>query len=135
MMARGKPIKEIARILADYVVPNEPDRKLQLKKTRTRLRNWGRSQVFRDAIWEEAVSRADMRTGEILDGVISKARAGRVDAARLALEVTGRHSPHTEIQPAQVNVVFEGVPRPQSPRQIGDGEVVDVDAEVEPEED
>lgn len=135
MFARNVPLRQIAIKLADWVVPNEPDRQLQLKKTRTRIRNWVRSQKFRDAIYEEAMLRVDLRTGAIVDGIVAKAEAGRVDAARLALEITGRHSPHTEIQPAQVNVVFSGVPRPQEPKQIADGEVLDVDAEVEPDED
>lgn len=135
MMAKGTPLRVIARKLADYVVPDEADRQKQLKRTRARIRTWARTQKFRDAIYEEAMLRVDQKTGEILDGVVEKAIAGRVDAARLALEVTGRHSPHTEIQPAQVNVVFSGIPRPQSPKQIADGEVIDADAEVEPEAD
>jgi len=134
MMARGTPIALVARKLADWIVPNEPVREKQLQKARNRLRSWGRTQAFRDAIWEEAVGRLDAKSGEILEGIARKAASGRVDAARLAMEVTGRHSPHTEIQPAQVNVVFEGVPRPQSPKEIAEAEVVDVDAEVEPDE-
>ena len=134
MWAAGRPPREIARRLADWIIPNEPDRKLQLKKARARVRSWARTQKFRDAIYEEALIRVDQRTGQIVDGITEKAIAGRVDAARLVLEITGRHSPHTEIQPAQVNVVFAGVPRPE-PRQIGEAEIIDVDAEVEPDED
>lgn len=135
MMARGTALRVIAKKLADYIVPDEPDRQKQLKKARARIRSWARTQKFRDAIYEEALIRVDQKTGEIMDGVVEKAVAGRVDAARLALEITGRHSPHTEIQPAQVNVVFSGIPRPASPKQIADGEVIDADAEVEPEAD
>lgn len=135
MMAKGGKIPDIARKLADWIVQDEPDREAQLKKTRSRLRSWIRSQAFRDAIWEEALTLLDAQTGEILKGVARKAAAGRVDAARLGLEVTGRHSPHTEIQPATVNVVFGDVPRPQSPKQIEDAEVIDMDAEVDPDED
>lgn len=135
MVARGMPIRVVAQKLADWIVPGEGNREQQLKKSRARLRRWGRTQAFRDAVWEEAVHRLDLRTGEILEGVARKAAAGRVDAARLGLEVTGRHSPHTEIQPATVNVVFGDVPRPQSPKQIEDAEVIDMDAEVDPDED
>jgi hypothetical protein len=60
-------------------------------------------------------------------GIARKAKAGRVDAARLAFELNGRHAPHTEIQPAAINIVLGGVPRPR--RQLDPGEVIDADAE------
>jgi len=135
LMAKGLPLPVIAKRLADYMVPDEPHRPTQLKKTRHRLRNWQKTQKFRDALFEEAMIQADVRAGEIMNGVIDRAVAGRIDAARLVFEMTGRHSPHTEIQPAQVNLVFGDIGRPGPARQIGDGEIVDADAEVEPEED
>jgi hypothetical protein len=131
MMAKGQPIPLIARKLADYIVQHEADREVQLKKARNRIRSWARSQAFRDALWEEALTMVDQASGEILEGLTGAAIRGRVDAARLIFEISGRHSPHTDIQPAQVNVVLGELPRPKS---IESAEVVDVDAEVEPDD-
>jgi hypothetical protein len=77
-----------------------------------KLKHWERSQIFRDYLWQLGLMRVDMRTGAILDGITAKAVRGRVDAARLLLEVTGRHNPKGEVQPTQIVIAFSGVPRP-----------------------
>jgi len=78
----------------------------------------------------------DLESPAILRGVARKARQGRVDAARLALELNGRHSPHTDITPAKVNIVFGGIPRPQDVQvELEDPNVVDVDPDAEIEDD
>jgi hypothetical protein len=63
----------------------------------------------------------------ILDGVTARAVRGRVDAARLALEITGRHNPKGEQNAPTVVVAIDGIARP-STIQIGEAEVVDADA-------
>lgn len=56
---------------------------------------------------------ADMRTPNIMAGVVNKAEEGRVDAAKLALSITGRYMEQGDVQATQVNIVFGAdIPRP-----------------------
>jgi hypothetical protein len=99
---------------------------MRLKKARLRVLRWMRSQKFRDLLWEETMIGLDLDSPAIVQGVARKAKAGRVDAARLALELNGRHAPHTEVTPAQVNIVFGGLPRPR--RSLPNPDTIDADA-------
>jgi hypothetical protein len=81
-----------------------------------------RDPKFRDLIFQEAVVSLDLKTPLILNGVAKAAQRGRVDAARLALEVTGRHTSH-EAQVTNVQVVLQNIPRPVA------AEVIDGEAE------
>ena len=69
---------------------------------------------------------ADMRTPNIMAGVVRKAEEGRVDAAKLALSITGRYTEQGDVQATQVNIVFGAdIPRPErhgiaSPQQAED---------------
>jgi hypothetical protein len=91
-------------------------------------RNWVRDEVFRAALYEWALMQVDLATPQILVGITNKAIAGRVDAARLVLELTGRHAPNSEVQPAQIQIVMGQVPRPtEADIEIGEDEVVEVD--------
>lgn len=83
---------------------------------RVRLRRWEETQWFRDAVYDSAMILTDMDIPRVLNGVRARARRGRTDAARLVLEVTGRHNPKGESSaPAVVQISFGGdVPRPQS---------------------
>lgn len=128
-LVKGYTLAELARHYQHHLVKHEPDRQKRLTKARTRVRQWSRSQKFRDQLWEEIMMRIDLESPSIVEGLVGKARAGRVDAARLVLELNGRHAPHTEVQPAQVNVLFTGLPRPQ--RSLPVGEVVDSEAEID----
>lgn len=57
---------------------------------------------------------ADMRTPNIMAGVVRKAEEGRVDAAKLALSITGRYTEQGDVQATQVNIVFGAdIPRPE----------------------
>jgi hypothetical protein len=128
MIARGEMMSDIVRRLQYHICGHEPDRKKRLKKTRQRLRMWLSSQKFRDALWDEAVLQLDIDSPRILQGVSRKAQAGRIDAAKLALEITGRHAPNAEVTPAQIHINFGDIPRPQN--QL-DGRV---DLELDPDE-
>jgi glucose/arabinose dehydrogenase len=75
-------------------------------------------------VYASAVVKLDMSTPAILKGVAAKAKRGRVDAARLALELTGRHNPKGDQQPAQVAVIIGGVPRPRAITTDPDGQVI-----------
>jgi hypothetical protein len=57
---------------------------------------------------------ADLRTPTIMAGVVRKAEEGRVDAAKLALSITGRYTEQGDVQATQVNIVFGAdIPRPE----------------------
>ena len=114
LYGQGDERKHIARMLLDHLVPNGKERpeEQRLSQARTKLRNWEQSQAFRDMIYNLAVVKLDLQTPAILGGIAKKAKRGRVDAARLALEVTGRHNPKGEAAPTQIIVAIEGVPRP-----------------------
>ena len=130
-LGQGYSVPEIARAYADQICPNS-DKKSRLRQARNRIRAWARREDFRDLVWAAGLNNVDIQSGSILAGVTKKARAGRVDAARLALEVTGRHSPNAEITPAVVQVVFTDMPRPRREHlQQGADYDADVDAEVE----
>ena len=130
MLARGSIIPDIARRLQYQLCPHEANDKLRLKKARHKVRVWMGSQKMRDLLWDETVTQLDIETPLIVRGVSRKAAAGRVDAARLALEINGRHAPHAEVQPTQINIQFAGVPRPRRSLPTP-GEVVDADEEVD----
>lgn len=131
---RGYTVGEIASKYQRHLVPHEPDRDKRMRKARGKIRRWMASQKFRDLIWDESVSELDLKSPRILNGVARKAMAGRVDAARLSLEVTGRHAPHTEVQPAQINIQFGDIPRPERAVPIDEldrGTMLDSDEEIE----
>jgi acyl-CoA hydrolase len=135
-LARGNTIPDMARRLQHQLVPHEKNRDKRLKKARQRIRTWMSTQKMRDLLWEETMIGLDMDSPQIVRGIARKAKAGRVDAARLALELNGRHAPQAEVTPAQINIQFGNIPRPR--RSLGDGhEVIDVDpdeiVEVEPD--
>lgn len=76
----------------------------------------------------------DLHTPNIVAGVARKGAAGDVQAARLAFELTGRHAPNSDIQPAQVQIVLGNIPRPQLNRSMEASDVVDADEVVELED-
>ena len=136
LLAHGYTIPEVARKMDHILVPHELNREKRLKKARQRIRIWMATQKMRDLLWEETMIGLDLDSPKIVRGISRKAQAGRVDAARLALEMNGRHAPQAEVQPAQINIAFGDIPRPQ--RSITDGhDVVDADPDeiVEIEED
>jgi hypothetical protein len=118
--------------MVDLLVSNNTDRPLEhrLSQARAKLRKWEMNQVFRDLVYRNAVVELDMSSPAILKGISRKARRGRVDAARLALELTGRHNPKGDQAPTTVQVVFAGIPRPEgspTPPADVDGEAVEVE--------
>ena len=119
LYGQGYERKHIARMMIDHLVPiktfeDGTPRPLEqrLSQARTKLRNWEHQQDFRDLVYRKAVVKLDLQTPAVLGGVLKKAKKGRVDAARLVLELTGRHNPKGEVQPTQIALVVNGVPRP-----------------------
>jgi hypothetical protein len=129
-MAYGRGMKraEIARAMLEHLSPNSVGRPVEyrLRLARHRLRNWERNQQFRDRVYNTAVTEVDLAVPQILGGIVQRAVRGRVDAARLALEITGRHNPKGDQAAPTVVVAIDGISRP-SVRQIGDAEVVDAE--------
>ena len=117
LFAAGKPRNVVAKALARHMYPDihREDPSLALRKTRKRLRSWEETEWFRNAVYDGALMDLDMGLPEILQGMKRRARR-RVDAARLVLEVTGRHNPRgQETQPTVVQINMGGaMPRPAS---------------------
>jgi hypothetical protein len=134
LLASGNEPIKVARALAPYMYPDffrlDPYR--AKKKARKTLRQWEDTEWFRDAVYQATMVRIDADIPQILRGMSRRARR-RVDAARLLLEVTGRHNPRgQEAGPTVVQVNFgSAVPRPQTRPQleepIEDAEIVEED--------
>jgi len=101
--------------LAPAERPGKRDRTQEEREAQARhkLRRWEKTQKFRDLVYEVAVVKLDMDVPQILEGVSNRAKRGRVDAARLALEVTGRHNPKGEQQAPNITVQIANIPRPE----------------------
>jgi hypothetical protein len=128
LYSAGNPRKTVAKALAPHMYPDiwYEDPSLARRKCYKHLRSWEESQWFRDMVYDATIARVDAQVPQILNGMAKRARR-RVDAARLTLEVTGRHNPRgQEVQPAVVQIQFGGnLPRPNTRPQIEDGETVD----------
>jgi hypothetical protein len=113
LYGQGFKRRQIVNILVEYLCNDRAlTPEIKRKQAFTKLRRWETQQSFRDLIYDRAVVKLDMQIPGILDGVAKKARRGRVDAARLVLEVTNRHNPKGETGPVNVTVQIANVPRP-----------------------
>lgn len=141
MYGAGLKRSAIARALVDYLVPNGKERPLEqrLSQARNRLRNWERTESFRDMVYNLAVVKLDMGTPDVFKGLLKSGKKGRVDAARLILELTGRHNPKGDPTPPQIVVAINGMPRPgpvvASLRPAPDSVVDMLDPQKVPEDD
>lgn len=133
LYGQGLTRSQIARAMVKYLASNnERPLEQQLQSVRGKLRRWERDQAFRDLVWDQAVIDLDMSTPQILRGLQRSAKRGRVDAAKLALEVTGRHVTKGEQTAPNIVIAFNGIPRPQrTPLQIAEATVEDVELEDE----
>jgi hypothetical protein len=134
LLASGKPRQTVVKLLAKHVYPVDWDRdpKMATRLMSRRLRQWEDREWFRDAVYHTTMIHLDADLPTIMRGMSRRAKR-RVDAARLVLEVTGRHNPRGEAAPpAVVQINFGGaLPRPASRPQIEeaieDAEVVEED--------
>lgn len=116
LYGRGFARKTIARALVDVLVPSDSMARTEeqrISQARNKLKRWERNQEFRDLVYRHAVVELDMQTPGILVGLAKRAKRGRVDAARLALEITGRHTKESDSGPVSVTVNLANVPRPE----------------------
>lgn len=130
LYGQGWSRPKVARLMVNHLVPYGQDRPLEqrLSQARAKLRRWESDEKFRDMVYHRAVVEIDMATPGIIKGVIGKAKRGRVDAARFALELSGRHNPKGEQAATQVVVAINGIPRPNTVVQTElevPGEVID----------
>ena len=122
LYGQGLGRAEIARLVAAHMHPEwRHNRPRQLKATRQKLMSMEQSQWFRDALYNMAVVKTDLSIPEILDGVVKKAKRGRVDAAKLALAVTGRQVDTDGSVNVPIQINFRGeIPRPYG-QEVGGG--------------
>lgn len=134
---KGLTTQELAKKYKNALVPRTSEAKGgKLKQARNRLRDIFWTQAFRDALWDYSMMGLDLHTPNIVAGVARKGAAGDVQAARLAFELTGRHAPNSDIQPAQVQIVLGNIPRPELNAGIDREADIDADAElIEDDED
>lgn len=115
LYGQGFSRPKIARILRKHLITElmrTRPMEQQLTAARARLKAWEKQDDFRDLVYNLAIVKLDLATPQIIAGVTKQAKRGRVDAARLALELTGRHNPKGDDKPTQVMVQINGVPRP-----------------------
>jgi hypothetical protein len=116
LYGRGFKRSQIARALMDHLYPADGKARTTEQKLAScnhKLRRWEYAQEFRDLVYRYAVVDLDMETPAILTGLGRRAKRGRVDAARLALELTGRHSKDDASAPVNVTVNLANVARPE----------------------
>ena len=117
LYGRGFRRAAIARALVEHLIAPESlarrSHETMIKQATTKLRRWEMSQEFRDLVYRHAVVELDMSTPGILIGLAGRARRGRVDAARLALEITGRHTKDDQAGQTNVTINLANVPRPE----------------------
>jgi hypothetical protein len=114
LYGRGFTRAAIARALVDYLTYNSVARndEQRLSNARSKLKRWEQQDDFRNLVYKYAVVELDMDSPGILKAVAHSAKKGRVDAAKLALEITGRHSKE-DTPPTQVTIQIANLPRPE----------------------
>jgi len=121
LLAQGFSPRQVAKAMASRL--NGRGRE---DSAYSKLKRWmNRDAKFRDLIYQQAVVSLDLKAPLILGGVAKAAQRGRVDAARLALELTGRHTSH-EAQITNVQVVLQNIPRPAA-AEIVEGEAEELE--------
>ena len=113
LLGQGLENGQVARILLEYLAPKGRTDEQKMTQARGKLRRWQRNPAFRDLIYQQAVVKTDLALPAVLGGIVQKAKRGRVDAARLALELTGRHNPKGDQAPTNITVQIANIPRPE----------------------
>lgn len=118
LYGHGFTRRQVLLKLLPHLAPKEREGKRDRTKeeqeslARSKLRRWESQQKFRDLVYQHAVVELDMEIPNVLKGVSKKAKTGRVDAARLVLEVSGRHNPKGDQQAPNITVQIANIPRP-----------------------
>jgi len=126
LYGQGWKRADIAKAFHKHLIPaGRPTQEQYLRAARNKLRSWERQPSFRDLVWDSGLTQMDLATPAILQGLTRSAKRGRVDAAKLALEITGRHVTKGDQTAPNITIAFAGIPRPTEVRQIADAEVVE----------
>jgi EAL domain-containing protein (putative c-di-GMP-specific phosphodiesterase class I) len=89
LYASGYKRSEIAKILVKQLTPMTTGDEAKLRRAKRKLAMWEKDEKFRDLIYANGLIDVELQSGRIMAGVVKKAKRGRVDAARLAFELTG----------------------------------------------
>lgn len=121
-LASGLTPAQIARKIA-------PDSAKKRKYWRQKLRRLVQQPLFQQALAADIKAELILGTGSSVKALNRKARAGRVDAIKLAFEASGFHNPRTEVNHSgEVQITIKGLPRPdrvEDEPTVVDAEVVD----------
>jgi hypothetical protein len=131
LYAQGLKRGQIARRMETYLITPLQAKRPPLERRRyahKKLRRWEKRKQFRDLVWELSVQKLDMRANRIIDGVAARGEAGRVDAAKLSLEIAGRYVPKGHDTPTTVAIMINGVPRPQG--EVIEGQIISEEDEA-----
>lgn len=127
LLYRGYTAEEIALHLAGK--RNRYFRHLRGRIQRMALAD----EEFSTALGQQATGAAIMELPAIMDGVIRRAKRGRVDAAKLIFEMTGLHNPKVSHEhTGDIQITLASVPRPERvpttlEEPVVDAEVVEED--------
>lgn len=131
LLGQGMSRSQVATKMEKWLITKAQQQHSPVRRRRYALRNlrrWQKKKEFRDLVWEHAVEHLDSRTPRILEGVAHRAEAGRVDAAKLGLEIAGRYTPKGQDAPTNVVIAVNGVPRPMAAIPSETPEVVEGEA-------
>lgn len=134
LYGRGVSRKAIARTYVDRIAkPQEVGESMvrRLKRANRKLMALERRPWFRDKLFDLAIVMTDLQVTDILKGVVGEAKRGKVDAAKLALELTGRYSPQGETAPSNIQVHFGFLPRPDRSHITVEGVLLGEEEDVE----
>lgn len=141
LYSQGYKRGEIVNLLLHHLSPRSKWKGRDLGRHKIsasmKLQRWEKEPEFRDMVWNNGVVQADLRGPAVLGAMVKKAERGNVLAARLALEITGRHNPKGESAPSQIAIVFSDMVRPvldQAAPQAITAEAVDAEAVEEPDD-
>jgi hypothetical protein len=111
LYGRGYKRREAARVLMKYF--KGQTRELKMRKALNFLRRAEQNQMFRDALWEQALVYVDMSSFPIARAMVRHGVRGKVDAAKFALELSGRYTNNSGERSPQVTINFgSSIPRP-----------------------
>jgi hypothetical protein len=84
------------------------------KKMRQILRRWRTEAGFQSMILQATKGELHLNLGAITSGLARRAKAGRPDAAKLALEFSGAHNPRMQHEHSGDIAIHLELPRPKA---------------------
>jgi hypothetical protein len=107
MLIEGHDVAGIARKMA-------PDDKKKQKALRQRIRRLAQDAVFEKEYGQRARVSTVLAVGPTIHAVAKKAKAGRVDAAKLIFEASGFHNPRVQHEHGgEIKITIRNAARPE----------------------